>query len=242
MQAKRALMNKLEQERLKPHLKNSSKDPSGEKKERTVYVSSRANGEILESSKLNITSLFDHQKEPDLKLKNLLENFLVTLYKDKGFFDEEEVQLLVDSLIEKGKSEKPKALTDLYPKDDHLKEVYYKMLKSNISLEDYITISQKSERKPVCFKNASIPLLQALFGKDLTDSILELEETNYFTKDDEQAILKEPELKDLLNHAHFDENVFDLLQFKYPAKEKKTIKEENKKARIFLNYKINNKD
>jgi hypothetical protein len=242
MQVRRDLYSKLEREAFKPHMPSNK---PGEQKQnptpRTHYTSSRMSEDIKESSKLNISPLFLVGKEPNLPLQKTFTHLLTILYGKKAFFPQEGIELLVKSLIAQGKKKGPKEFTDLYPEDPALKEIFYKMLKSQTPLGDYVTLSEKEDRKPVYFISASIPLLKALFGEKITQEILAKEEENYFAQTTGSPILKEPELKELLSRSVLTNDPLSLIQFHNPTKEKTTLRQENKKANIALSYTLQEK-
>lgn len=114
---------------------------------------------------------------------------------------------ILDSMIEKA-NENPEAesLSELFPDDPALKEIYYKMLKGTQNydgvsgyppIEDYFIFEKASKKKPINFSLATAPLLKCLLGPKITARILEEERT----KSEENrkfTSLKQPELQQLL--------------------------------------------
>lgn len=250
MKVKRSLQNTLEKEAFRPYQPKRDKNTNPSPKPRTHYSSSRLKDPPSENGKLNISSLFTSQKEPNLPLEKTLIKLILTLYQDKNFFtkehysQEEIAKALVKSIIEKGKKTKNlEALTDLYPEEPFFQELLYKMLKSTPPFGDYITLSGE-ERKPICFKNASIPVLKALFNEKILSSILQKEEENYFAHKKGSSILAVEELKEILGHSSLAgqmETILSLIQFDSPKNSKETFCQSDPKADITISYTIKTK-
>jgi hypothetical protein len=251
MKVKRDLQSALENEAYNPHRpKAISKDSKNgsRTKARNHYRSERLKPPLNENNKLNISPLFTVAKEPNLLLEKTLKKLILILYHEKKFFakegytQEELAVNLVKSLIEKGRGKETlEALTDLYPKDPFLQNLFYKMLKSATPLSDYITLIEKKERKPVCFKYAPTDLLTALFNEKITEAILKKEEENYFAHEKGSPILQAHELKEILSRSSFAgqiETLIPLIEFGSPKNSKKTLRRSDVKTGITLSYTI----
>lgn len=149
----------------------------------------------IDVSKLNISSLL--QTPAPLSYERLYEiaaEVLRTLYAktavghlaEKLSVRDFEYQIL-DALIAKSRSNPDlTSLLELFPDDPRLNQIFTKMMKGTkqytISdlpkgyppLEDFFFLT-KEKQSPVSFSFASSPLLSAVFGKDLTQRILEEE-------------------------------------------------------------------
>jgi hypothetical protein len=155
------------------------------------YVSHRKNKIKNNLCKLNLAALIVEDQAKNLLLRQTLASLLSNLYCHSSFIKQLDIKnwqdLLIQEMIKAGKNcIKPKDLLDLYPSEPVMKAIYYKILRGSGDydmdlkdgyppLSDFVFIDEK-ERKPIYFNYASYPVLTALFGQDVADHIIDLEE------------------------------------------------------------------
>jgi len=177
-----------------------------------VYKEKREKRYGLGSSKLNLWPLL---KGDDLALSDALYKstikLLQILYQDADFYkashDPNLAQKIVQAMLEKKKAED---FSQLFP-DGPLAAIYYKMLKGTNTgypaLEEYFKIEKNNKTPPINWAYASIPVLQAVLGKETTQRILAAEKSNW-EKNHRTRVLTKEQLRTLLqNHPSPD---FDL--------------------------------
>lgn len=193
------------------------KGSSTSKKE---YVSRRCFFPALENSKFNLSPLI--QEGGQFKFHPLYEplaGLIRQLYGNNLFSKEKksenlEYRLLNEMLKKARRQSNVQELAALFPEDPVLKKLYYQMLKGTNQfsekkgippLGEFLAI-QKSD-KAVCISFASVPLLKALFGQDISSLILKVEQDKwsesgkyyYFNKQDlEMALMQTPAKGSLL--------------------------------------------
>jgi hypothetical protein len=184
MLAERKAREKLASIRYQRTASEKSKPDESTKKTKTAttkFINRRDKEHLSELSKLNIAPLFSHHFKP---LYEIAAGLIKELYKDASFFKNSKIKnleyALLDSIIaEAKKNEKAVELRQLFPEDSALHPIFYKMIKGTHnnypSLEKYITIERKLNRKLIHFQFASIPLLVATFGPSATQAILDFE-------------------------------------------------------------------
>lgn len=199
---------KIQGESLNPSQRQTGNASKGE------YVSRRSLFPPLENSKFNLSPLI--KLETDLKLSPLYEplaELLRTLYKTNLFSKEKNADKLEYRLIEEMVKKARKVgevedVSELHPEDPALRKVFYKMLqgtnqydrKTGIPpLRDFLTLGKGD--KTVALSFASPLLLEALFGPEISQEILDVEREKagnsnnyyYFSKEDlESLLLKTP--------------------------------------------------
>ncbi len=184
------------------------------------YVSRRYFFPALENSKFNLSPLI--QEGGQFKLHPLYEplaKLIRQLYGNNLFTKEKKSEKLeyrlLDEMLKRAKRRSDvQELAELFPEDPALKKLYYQMLKGTNQfseqkgippLGEFLAI-QKSD-KAICISFASVPLLKALFGEDVSSSILKIEKEKwsesgkyyYFNKQDlEMALMQTPAHASLL--------------------------------------------
>jgi hypothetical protein len=190
----------------------SSQTPSVEKKKtkQSQYLSKRTLSPPLEESKFNLrtvasgdTELKTHPLyEPMAKLLRIL--YQNNLFDQTPKLDHVEYLLLEAILNKLHKSEGDVHFAEICPDDPKLKTLYYRMLKGTNRytqgngvppFADYFSLEKTSQPVNLCF--ASPPLLEALFGAEISGEILkeerkkwEVSNSYYFiSKNDLQTLL-----------------------------------------------------
>lgn len=217
MNASRKVRSMLERKLYTQATKNLPKEPSlvsNWKKENTR--SSPANSHRLmtpprDMAKLNITSLLNTSLESSF-LYEVAASLLHTLYGHAQFVrdyqDQNWAKQLLNTLIEKGKNqERELSFLDLMPQDPSLQLLYYKMLKGTGNydlakkqgyppLSDFFILSD-SDAKPIYVCFASYPLLFSLFGEEITQKIIEIEQDKA-KEDGKRHTITKKELTELI--------------------------------------------
>jgi hypothetical protein len=156
------------------------------------YVSRRYFFPALENSKFNLSPLI--QAGGQFKLHPFYEplaGLIRQLYRNNLFSKEKKSEKLeyrlLDAMLQKARHQSNvHELVELFPDDPSLKKLYYQMLKGTNQfseakgippLGEFLAI-QKSD-KAVCISFASIPLLKALFGEDISSLILKVEQEKW---------------------------------------------------------------
>lgn len=185
-------------------------------KRKNFYCCLRSLTPPIEASKLNISSLFD-PTIVDLHshpIYAMTAELIRTLYEGLPLVSEQGERgwekKLLDAMIAKGKKiPKPQRLSDLFPEDEKLHEVYYKMLKGTnqytasgdkrgiAPLGHFLSIEPGEKENTFCFSFASFPLLEAAFGKRIADQIL-LSEKKHWEESGKQHLSSKEELQELL--------------------------------------------
>jgi hypothetical protein len=176
-----------------------------------TYIASRSLRQNLDSSKFNLWPVIHSQVVDPLAYQSAI-RLIDILYQKAEFYDPGLAKKIIDHMIEAKEDSFPK----LFPKKDpDLARIYYKMLKGTNtgypSLEEYFLLD-KSDKAPVRFPYASLPVLQAVLGKRITQKILASEEDKW-TNNHRTKILTKDELKKLLEHhaGEFDSNKLDTI-------------------------------
>lgn len=198
--------------------RNPKKDPEKQKdpekeEEKQTYESPRDDKNPKELSKFNLAPLFSDL--PPASLYETAVRLICLLYEKTSSFqiDRKETlaKELLNALIQEGKTQKEtETLSDLFPKMEPLKSLYYKMLKgTNIyepgteigspPFEDYFYIDRKSVKKPLFFSYASTILLRAIFGDGIANDIVQKEKA-IWEKDRKHSPLTPDMLTMLLQH------------------------------------------
>lgn len=181
----------------------------------------------VSSSKFNLWTLWEQK---NLHFYQIVYQkavaLLELLYQDYEFYrdanDPHLAKKILDNLLSQPR---PKNLGTAFL-EPPLTEIYIKMLKgtasSYSSLEEYFKIEKPLtlDQAPIHFRYASIKVLQAVFGENLTTQILNKEkekwENNHF-----QHILTEAELKNLIKESNTGFNIEEIRYlFSFTFKEK----------------------
>ncbi|MES2344549.1 MAG: hypothetical protein V4494_01230 [Chlamydiota bacterium] len=188
-----------------PKKKNNPKKPAKNQTHKTsTFVNRRERNELTELSKLNIGPLF---LKPSKELYEITARLIKELYKDAPFFKKSTIKrveyLIVDSMIEHAKNNKKAVdLVEFFPEDTTLHSIFYKMVKGTHGnyppLGEYLAIDLNTNRKPINFSFASIPLLTVIFGKTATQAVLEKEHKKW-EEDHKQHRLSKDDLTSILD-------------------------------------------
>jgi hypothetical protein len=163
----------------------TSAAPSNKQNLKRAYDNRRTRRPLPEVAKLNLAPLLSKNYTTSYELLyETTAQLLRLLYKDKLFPKDSVEYRLLDELIASARDQsKESALTAFSPKDPELQEIYYKMLKGTVSsyppLADYFTLNRDGKTAAVHFKFASKPLLLALFGEKITETILQDEKKKW---------------------------------------------------------------
>lgn len=184
---------------------------SSPKTEKT-YLSKRKACPPSDSSKFNLRPLIEYPKE--LKSHPLYEplaTFLRLLYRENVFkkFKIKEIEYrLIHAWVEKAqKQPEIKEIAELYPEDPHLAKVFYKMLKGTNQygseggippLKHFICFREEKTAAYLSF--ASHYLLEALFGKEAAELILQEEYKGWLKSNKYTFFSKEEMQKMVLSH------------------------------------------
>jgi hypothetical protein len=195
---------KIKADPAKKNASDKTKVASGE------YHSKRCLFPPVENSKLNLRSLIKQQQ--DCKRHPLYEPLakLMRLLYQKSVFEKEKSSekleyRLIDEMVKKArKLVELKSFAEICPDDPALRKIYYKMLKGTNQysrsegippLSHFLSLSKAEKEVSLSF--ASPPILDALFGQEISSTILEVEREKweqsnkyyFFSKEDLEALL-----------------------------------------------------
>jgi hypothetical protein len=167
--------------------KKQEEDPITEKPpkpKKTPTKRPRSYGSEGEQAKFNLSKLFNNPTDPTSQIVyDSAAELIRILYKNASFYEDGMNHKILKALLEK----KEGAFSKLFEKDQELSAVFYKMLQGTSSydvrsgkgyppfLEFFTTNKNTTETQPVNFYFASIPVLQAVFGEELTAAVLQEE-------------------------------------------------------------------
>ncbi len=211
------LQNNIESDQFKHVQSINKKGKNRENKD--DYISYRyKDPHNKENSKLNISHLF---KKDDPILEKIFISIINTLYSEAPFFkeykygDEKLSEQIVKEVIRVGKELKQDqlSLNHIALPNQELNDIWYKMLRGADKqkkmgwhpLNFYIITHNNENRKPVCIKSASVPLLIAFLGEVATKAILEKEREKYYAQTDKKSSLDENEIKSILSKYSLNE-------------------------------------
>lgn len=193
--------------------RKTSKNNISKTKSQTAFSSHRLSYNFDESSKLDINSLISSDIPPSDTLIKTFENLLHNLYGHTEFIRSLEnpnwMKILAEEMKLAAKSHKEvKELNDLYPINEKYRSIYYKILKGSgfydlrdktgyPPLSNFITLS-KNDKPTIYFNYASFPILQALFGDKIANTILSMEQSKSELHGG-RRVLSKAELNTLLN-------------------------------------------
>jgi len=198
--------------------------------ERKVYPNFR-DQYLLENAKFNIASLF---KKNDILLEETLVKLIYEFYSEAPFFHEFKGQdtlaeHLVKEVIKAGSylPQEGLELSHISLKNLKLQEVWYKILRGTPDydlvtkkgwppLKDFVIVHPDPKREAICFKKASVSLLNAFLGSKATQMILTLEEEKFF--DNKNSPITKEELVPILEK----ESNLSKLQYMQSIYHKKT--------------------
>jgi hypothetical protein len=174
------------------------------------------------------------------------------LYGSSSFFKEEHLEYaLLDAWIEKAQNiPNCTSLSELFPEDQKLKSIFYKMLKgtktytigTNIgypSLEEFITINEDKKAKAIYISFASTPLLSAIFNDPIATQIHDLEKAKW-NKDHKHHPVSKEELTSLVLKDHSLRvnlaSIEDLLNFTAKPLSNRIVVGKDKKTGILTEH------
>lgn len=189
------------------------------------YVTFRMRN-ITENSKLNIATLF---KKKDSRLEKSLIQLIENCYQDTPLFKQAQIEgnlsvLIVSELIERGQllGFENLTLNRIQLKNPDLHDIWHKMLKGSQNkkiprLSDFVIINKDPKRLPICTRKASVPVLNAFFGEEVTKMILDAEQDKYFAEPGKKSPLDKEQFKAVLKEAGLPD-LSDYLMDKYQEK------------------------
>lgn len=219
--AKSTLLSKQADKDYKSSLVTKSPGPEEpkEKKEKKnkplVYKNKREKRSGLDTSKFNLWPLLN-DKNASIALYKSAIRLIQILYQDADFYKNGRDPHLARNILDAMISKKGEDFAQLFPKDEHLAGIYYKMLKgSNTgypSLEEYFKI-EKSNDPPIRYAYATTPILRAVLGDAATNRILEAEKASW-EENHRTRVLPEEKLRALLQtHTNPDFDISLLKTF-----------------------------
>lgn len=188
---------------------SAPKTPQQPKQKIKTYNDKRQSRAQYDSSKLNLWPLFENSNPALVKFVFESSKRLINLvYKEADFYHPG----LADEIMGAIAAHKGETFQDLFPKDDRLDLIYYKMLKgtntSYPALTEYFKIEKIEDKKaPAHFTYASAPVLQATLGEDVAKRVFEKEKANWEKNPKQWALTKE-QVRELI--IHHPNNIFDI--------------------------------
>lgn len=242
-QADRALYKALP---AKPTNTKTEKKPSAPKP--SPYISPRKKFNLPECAKLNISPLFNQEKQNPLLRKAAIalinRLYSPTLAYRQGI-EEEILEVLIKTGMENPKIE---SFEELFAKIEPNPAPYYKFIKgtqkyqlyTNIgypALEDFFTLEGK--RAPILMSHACEPLLIALFGDAFANHLIQ-KETEIWQKEGKHIPLKKEEIAALfLEHSPNNKNLSDfesILDYKPQDRHLEQLVIYDEKSKILLRF------
>ena len=218
--AKMGLLSKqAEADYKKCEIKKETQNPSKpkeakEKKDKIpVYKDKRNKRCGLDSSKFNLWPLLENKDMNKYStLKKSAIRLIRILYQDADFYKKAGDPKLAEKILEEMISKKGEDFTQLYPKDEKLAEIYYKMLKGTNTgyspLGEYFKI-EKSDNPRIQWAYATTPILRAVLGDAAAHRVLAAEKASW-EENHRKKILPKETLRELLQkHTNPD---FDISQ------------------------------
>lgn len=206
MKVEREARNERERRDFQRVKSNTSKKAaqSTSSKENISYQSPREKKRLSDLTKLNLSPLF-REGHSSLLYETAAELIRI-LYQKSALFERENhpkvEYVLLDALIAEGKKkEKLSSFSELYPEDEGLRKLFYKMCKGTKKgyppFGDYFFLHPEKESKAIHFCFASKMLLQAVFGDKITTSII-AEEKKKWQESHKHESLTKSELETVL--------------------------------------------
>jgi hypothetical protein len=223
-EASRLAQNKAEQKRFSrwkelnssstPSLNTKKPKPSSSRKR--IYVSHRNKTPPIEQGRLHIAPLWEKERRP--LFQPVLERLFTNLYGHAPWFDKKKLPLLIEAIA---RVEEPFDETQLIEKLD--KEIYalwHRMLRGTQvydtekkigypPLKDYLDFSPISSKHACHFPFAPVPILEAIFGPEITKSILKIEKSKWEENYRRRYCLK----KELMPFLRIDKQSAQLVDF-----------------------------
>lgn len=198
-----------------------------------------------DNAKLNIAPLFEGK---DAKLEETFSALIKELYAHALFPKDTTLSPadFVKAVLEEGRKLEPslRILETITLASKEMQEIWYKMLRgcNHFHLQTkegwpplsaFVIIHKDKERKPICFKQASIPLLKAHFGEEVSQAILSEEKKRYFSDQTPISLLDETVLKSILTQFGIT-NGLEHLQFTPYKVTKERLRSTDEKNQIAL--------
>lgn len=145
---------------------------------------SRDKKNAREISKLNLYPLI-HEAVPQPLLYDVALQLLRLLYQHRPCFAAQSEHRLLDAMIAKGKAHpEVQTVEELYPEEEELQPLFYKLARGTNEYElatsegippirNFFSLKKELRRRPINFVFASTPLIQALFGPEISTFILQ---------------------------------------------------------------------
>lgn len=179
------------------------------------YYNPRLNLDFYERSKCNIASCLKDEKGKDL-LKRLLLNLFPQIFKE----EHEAIKLIKAWHLSVEKEKNHPSTLSIYrlKPEDPIDVLVYEKLIYHPLFEKLFYFDALSNKKPLCFRFAKMPLFEIALGKELSDLILDKEKQHF---DETKKKLTIEEIKAFLkDQGHEDKIPFitRLFAFKEPKK------------------------
>ncbi len=221
-EAARKAHNKAEQKRFNrwkelnpiPTLVTISKKPSSSSKR--MHVSHRDKHPPLEQGRLHVAPLWN--QEHKLLFQPVLERLLTHLYGHAPWFDTIKVNRLIEAMAKfEGEFKEADFSEQL---DKELYSMWYPMSRGTQiydtekkigypPLHDYLDFSPTSAKHACHFPFAPLPILEAIFGEEITKKILEVEKSKWEEHHRHRYCLK----KELLPFLRINRQSSQLIDF-----------------------------
>jgi hypothetical protein len=191
--------------------KNGPKKPKEKNGKVPVYKDKRNKRYGLESSKFNLWPLFKEGSSSIYLYRSAI-RLIQILYQDADFYKNAGDPGLAKKILDEMISKKGEDLSQLFPENNELAKMYYKMLRGTNTgfppLGEYFKI-EKSDKAPIQWCYATTPILRAVLGDDATNRILAAEKAAW-EENHRKRILPKETLRELLKkHTNPD---FDINQ------------------------------
>ncbi len=206
--------NGSEKTRIPPKESKQEHPPSVKKQKEKKPKEESFRNKITDNSKFNVTPLL---KMDDLFLEEIFIRLIKDLYLDtdltKGYKHDKTglAKLLAKEILQSAKNlpeGTPLEFENIVLHSNHLHALWYKMLKGSPTFPEKGSWPSASQffiflkEEPKCVlsgRKASIPILQAFFGPEITEAILEKEKE----PDRKTAPLSKEEIQKILSHHNF---------------------------------------
>jgi hypothetical protein len=221
-EARRIAQNRAEQKRFQrwkeansSTVSNYLKKPSSYSRKKG-YSSHRNKLPPLEQGRLHIAPLWE--SEYRLLFQPVLERLLTDLYGHASWFDQRKVIRLIEALASTDKEFDQTSFGETLDKELYV--IWHPMIrgtqiydtenkKGYPPLKDYIDFSSATIKHTCHFPFASLPILRAIFGKEITLKIQEVEQAKWEENHRHRFCLK----KELLPYLHINKQSSQLIGF-----------------------------
>lgn len=212
MRTHRKLETSLEKKQFRAYkgkLSKASKPQESPTKKEIAYLSPRNKITLHPLSKLNLLPLIESGPFPQSEeLYETAARLIRLLYQNSSLYKTDLEYRVLDLIIEGGKKEKQLHSESITAFVLQKEESLYKIFKGTKSyvpltnkgyppLFDFITFETLKNKKPVHFHYATMPLLLALLGSEITTMVEKMEKEKW-EKDHKHATLTAQELEPLI--------------------------------------------